>query len=252
MVIRREGKIDWFETLFEMLPVVLTIILIALAVILVFGAIFIRASECQANMGDKDEGWKKEKYFARKQAQNSQVTIWGMEIQDKIPTVVGFGIIRDEHTVITARHIFNRFFQKTLVYFAVSSDFYYVDDADADMIAMIGGVNLYGSVVELSFSNDKGLKNNQRISFIVREYEIGEDIFVLGDHNNAEALEYIDGKIISQDNNDLIIELLAVNSNLIDRQIALGATVWDAKGNFIGFLAERVGVTNKVQLIFFK
>lgn len=254
----KKGEGDFGNTIFGIITGIFVVIVILLSYfVLHFALYFVGVPQRQVNAKNEIESGKQNrpdnKFLAILRAQNSQVIIWALDPKypDGDPIVVGLGIIRDEATVIAARHIFNDFYGKSLYYFATLSDFYNVENISVDMATLIERIEPRGAVSLLAISEkDRTFGETRGIIFLSKNRRLGDKIFVLGDHNNAEALEKIDGKIVEQDNENLIVELSTANSDLIDRQIALGATVWDAKGNFIGFLAERINATNRVRLIF--
>lgn len=235
-------------------------------ILFVITVIFVGAFQCQASVKNKIKSGKENRYndksFAILQAQNSQVMIWTIDITEKrgetvLPMVVALGVIVDDRKIITSMHVFDNFFKKPLVFLAVRSDFYWANAADnnENMISLIEKIEPRGRVAVITIvdENDFFTTMRETLPMVSKFFMAGDDIFVLGDRNNAEALEKIDGKVIAHTHEDFIVELFSGNSAMIDRQIALGATVWDAKGNFIGFLMQRVDNTrNRVRLFFFK
>lgn len=231
-------------------------------ILFVFVAIFVGVSQCQTSVKNKIESGKQNRYndksFAILRAQNSQVMIWALDIMEKreenvLPTVVGLGVIVDDLVVIASSHIFDKFLKKPFVFLAVRSDFYWAGIADnnENMVSLIKKIEPRGDIAAIIIVDENDFFTMMRGTspIMSKFYEARDEIFILGDRNNAEALEKINGEVVAHTREDFIVELFVGNSAMIDRQIALGATVWDAKGNFIGFLAERIDATNRARLI---
>lgn len=172
----------------------------------------------------------------------NHVKIWAISLgRENRVDMVGFGVVVAKDLVLILKRIFY-----PIAEFNENSEIDYlliiIEDMDGTYefnssgIFQIYQANILGDFIILDTKEDFHQRESANLASDVK---LG-DIAIIPVNIQSAAPIFIEGKIYYKEGTVVIVEA-QVDKKLIEDQINLGLSVWDASGNFIGFLKEYIG-----------
>lgn len=172
----------------------------------------------------------------------NHVRVWAISLgKESRVDVVGFGVIAAKDLALILKRTFypiaeyneNKEIENLLIIIEDMDGLYM---SGSSGIFQVFQVDIFDDFIILDIKQDFHQRESINLALNVKQ----GDIVTIPVNIQSAAPSFLEGKIYYKEGRSVIVEA-RVDEKLIDNQINFGLSVWDADGNFIGFLKEYIG-----------